>query len=204
MQGFDCRGYVGTLGGSGGRSETQYEGFCRLICHQQGVIALRADAPGVLVVRGELIACQGDRGVAERADLVRGRGGLHDVLLLGVYFCTVSREQQGASGSRATGEGLPRACGELNACRSERLTPWDPRNHGMQTRFDVALAMASQAPAGLIRTGAENSVEVALRLTLTHPVTVVTLVQRFGGTEDQVVAALLHDVLEEEGGAGVV
>lgn len=34
--------------------------------------------------------------------------------------------------------------------------------------------------------------------------TVVTLVQRFGGTEDQVVAALLHDVLEEEGGAGVV
>lgn len=41
-------------------------------------------------------------------------------------------------------------------------------------------------------------------LYLTHPVTVVTLVQRFGGTEDQVVAALLHDVLEEEGGAGVV
>ncbi len=72
----------------------------------------------------------------------------------------------------------------------------------MATRFDVALA--SQASAGLIRKGAENSVEVALRLTLTHPVTVVTLVQRFGGTEDQVVAALLHDVLEEEGGAGVV
>lgn len=74
----------------------------------------------------------------------------------------------------------------------------------MATRFDVALALASQASAGLIRKGAENSVEVALRLTLTHPVTVVTLVQRFGGTEDQVVAALLHDVLEEEGGAGVV
>ena len=35
----------------------------------------------------------------------------------------------------------------------------------MQTRFDVALAMASQAPAGLIRKGAENSVEVAPRLT---------------------------------------
>ena len=74
----------------------------------------------------------------------------------------------------------------------------------MQTRFDVALAMASQAPADQIRNGAENSVEVALRLTLTHPVTVVTLVQRFGGTEDQVVEALLHDVPEEEGGAGVV
>ncbi len=74
----------------------------------------------------------------------------------------------------------------------------------MQMRFDVALALANQASAGLIRKGAENSVEVALRLTLTHPVTVVTLVQRFGGTEDQVVAALLHDVLEEEGGAGVV
>jgi len=74
--------------------------------------------------------------------------------------------------------------------------------------FDVALAlafalaMASQAAAGQIRKGAENSVEVALRLTLTHPVTVVTLVQRFGGTEDQVVAALMHNVLKD--GAGVV
>jgi predicted HD phosphohydrolase len=33
---------------------------------------------------------------------------------------------------------------------------------------------------------------------------VATLVQRFGCTEDQVVEALLHDVPEEEGGAGVV
>lgn len=72
----------------------------------------------------------------------------------------------------------------------------------MQMRFDVALALASQASAGLIRKGAENSVEVALRLTLTHPVTVVTLVQRFGGTEGQVVEALLHNELKD--GAGVV
>lgn len=35
----------------------------------------------------------------------------------------------------------------------------------METRFDVALAMASQAPAGQIRKGAEDSVEVALRFT---------------------------------------
>lgn len=33
--------------------------------------------------------------------------------------------------------------------------------------------------------------------------TVATLVKPFGGTEDQVVAALLHDVFED-GGAGVV
>ena len=60
--------------------------------------------------------------------------------------------------------GLPRAFGELNACRSERLTPWGPRNHGMQTRFDVALAMASQAHACQIRKGAEKLVRVALAL----------------------------------------
>lgn len=75
----------------------------------------------------------------------------------------------------------------------------------MQTRFDVALAMASQAPADQIRKGAENSVEMAPRWPyITHPVTVVTFVQRFGGTEGQVVEALLHDVVKEEGGAGVV
>lgn len=80
----------------------------------------------------------------------------------------------------------------------------------MQTRFDVALAlaMASQAPADQIRKGAENSVEMAPRWPyIIHPVTmltVVTFVQRFGGTEGQVVEALLHDVVKEEGGAGVV
>ena len=71
----------------------------------------------------------------------------------------------------------------------------------MTKRFDVALAMASQAHAGQVRKGTENSVGLAL-LYITHPVTVVTLVQRFGGTEDQVVAALMHNVLKD--GAGVV
>lgn len=71
----------------------------------------------------------------------------------------------------------------------------------MTKRFDVALAMASQAHAGQVRKGTENSVGLAL-LYITHPVTVVTLVQRFGGTEDQVVAALLHNVLKD--GAVVV
>lgn len=78
----------------------------------------------------------------------------------------------------------------------------------MQMRFDVALALAlalaSQASAGLIRKGAENSVEMAPCWPyITHPVTVVTFVQRFGGTEGQLVEALLHDVVKEEGGAGV-
>ena len=73
----------------------------------------------------------------------------------------------------------------------------------METRFDVALAMASQAPADQIRKGAENSVEMAPRWPyITHPVTVVTFVQRFGGTEGQVVEALLHNELND--GAGVV
>lgn len=65
-----------------GQFEARYRHAGLIICHQQDVIALRADAPGVLAVRGELIACPGDRGVAERADLVGVRGEFHDVLLL--------------------------------------------------------------------------------------------------------------------------
>jgi len=68
----------------------------------------------------------------------------------------------------------------------------------MTKRCDTALAMASQAHAGQIRMGTENSRGLALPY-ITHPVAVATLVQRYGGTEEQVIAALLHDVLEDGG-----
>ena len=70
----------------------------------------------------------------------------------------------------------------------------------MTDRFTAALSMAAEAHAGQIRKGTDlaNPHGVALPY-ITHPVAVAALVQRYGGTEDQVLAALLHDVLEDGG-----
>lgn len=64
--------------------------------------------------------------------------------------------------------------------------------------FNRALQLAIEAHAGQVRKGTENAAGLALPY-ITHPVAVAALVQRYGGTEDQVVAALLHDVLEDGG-----
>lgn len=68
----------------------------------------------------------------------------------------------------------------------------------MTDRFNRALQLAIEAHAGQVRKGTENTAGLALPY-ITHPVAVAALVQRYGGTEDQVVAALLHDVLEDGG-----
>lgn len=68
----------------------------------------------------------------------------------------------------------------------------------MTDRFNRALQLAIEAHAGQVRKGAENAAGLALPY-ITHPVAVAALVQRYGGTEDQVIAALLHDVLEDGG-----
>ena len=68
----------------------------------------------------------------------------------------------------------------------------------MTDRFNRALQLAIEAHAGQVRKGTENAVGLALPY-ITHPVAVAALVQRYGGTEDQVIAALLHDVLEDGG-----
>jgi (p)ppGpp synthase/HD superfamily hydrolase len=70
--------------------------------------------------------------------------------------------------------------------------------HLMTQKFDTALSLALQAHAGQIRKGTENALGLPLPY-ITHPVAVATLVQRYGGNEDQVIAALLHDVLEDGG-----
>ena len=66
------------------------------------------------------------------------------------------------------------------------------------TRFNQALAMATQAHGNQIRKGTENTLGMAVPY-ITHPVAVSALVVRHGGTEDQAIAALLHDVLEDGG-----
>lgn len=66
------------------------------------------------------------------------------------------------------------------------------------TRYAAALALATEAHAGQVRKGTENAQGVAVPY-ITHPVAVSSLVVRYGGTEDQAIAALLHDVLEDGG-----
>lgn len=68
----------------------------------------------------------------------------------------------------------------------------------MTDRFNRALQLAIEAHAGQVRKGTENAAGLALPY-ITHPVAVAALVQRYGGTENQVIAALLHDVLEDGG-----
>ena len=68
----------------------------------------------------------------------------------------------------------------------------------MSDRFNAALSLAAQAHAGQIRKGTENSLGLPLPY-ITHPIAVAALVQRYGGNEDQQIAALLHDVLEDGG-----
>ncbi len=66
------------------------------------------------------------------------------------------------------------------------------------TSFNAALAMAAEAHRGQIRKGTHNALGLPLPY-ITHPVAVAALVQRYGGSEEQILAALLHDVLEDGG-----
>lgn len=59
-------------------------------------------------------------------------------------------------------------------------------------RFDQALQLATEAHSGQYRKGTTQPY-------ITHPVAVAALVAYYGGTEDQQIAALLHDVLEDAG-----
>lgn len=59
-------------------------------------------------------------------------------------------------------------------------------------RYSKALALAARAHEGQVRKG--TSIPY-----VTHPVAVSALVAQYGGDEDQQIAALLHDVLEDGG-----
>ena len=67
-----------------------------------------------------------------------------------------------------------------------------------EARFEAALCLAAQAHRGQSRKGTANASGLALPY-ITHPVAVATLVQRHGGDAEQIIAALLHDVLEDGG-----
>lgn len=63
-------------------------------------------------------------------------------------------------------------------------------------KFNLALTLAMDAHDGQIRKGTENELGMPVPY-ITHPVAVAALVVRYDGDEDQVIAALLHDVLED-------
>jgi (p)ppGpp synthase/HD superfamily hydrolase len=64
-------------------------------------------------------------------------------------------------------------------------------------RFERALVFAARKHAGQTRKGSDVPY-------ITHPVAVALLVHAHGGSEDQVVAALLHDTVEDCGGLPVL
>ena len=64
----------------------------------------------------------------------------------------------------------------------------------MTPRYSQALALAAKAHEGQARKGTAIPYIV-------HPVGVAALVAQYGGDEDQQIAALLHDVLEDGGPA---
>jgi len=66
----------------------------------------------------------------------------------------------------------------------------------MNRKFNLALSLAMDAHGEQIRKGTENKVGLPIPY-ITHPVAVAALVVRYGGNEDQVMAGLLHDVLED-------
>lgn len=62
----------------------------------------------------------------------------------------------------------------------------------MTPRFTQAITLAATAHEGQLRKGTAIPY-------ITHPVAVAGLVAQYGGDEDQQIAALLHDVLEDGG-----
>ena len=67
----------------------------------------------------------------------------------------------------------------------------------LSTRFDEALALA----ADLHREQKRNGTEIPY---ISHLMSVCALVLEHGGSEDQAIAALLHDAVEDQGGEPVL
>ena len=71
----------------------------------------------------------------------------------------------------------------------------------LSPRFEDALVMATQLHAGQMRKGTKeqkrNGTEIPY---VSHLLGVSSLVLELGGTEDQAIAGLLHDAVEDQGG----
>jgi (p)ppGpp synthase/HD superfamily hydrolase len=73
------------------------------------------------------------------------------------------------------------------------MSPSDPEPPQLTDRFEAALIMATQLHAGQLRKGTRVPY-------LSHLLGVTALVLEDGGGEDEAIAALLHDAVEDQGG----
>jgi (p)ppGpp synthase/HD superfamily hydrolase len=78
------------------------------------------------------------------------------------------------------------------------LAKFERTGHIVSPRFDSALSMATQAHNGQVRKGAKDEHGYPVPY-ITHPVAVAALVSKYGGSEDQAIAGMLHDVVEDGG-----
>ena len=74
--------------------------------------------------------------------------------------------------------------------------PTDVDNDQLTQRFEDALIYALRLHAGQVRKGSETPY-------FAHLMSVAALVIEDGGDEDEVIAGLLHDAIEDQGGAEV-
>jgi hypothetical protein len=68
-------------------------------------------------------------------------------------------------------------------------------------RIDAAATWIEELFAGAVRKGRKGTPDVPYTL---HLYEVAALVHEYGGDDDQIIAALLHDVVEDKGGADVL
>ena len=71
----------------------------------------------------------------------------------------------------------------------------------LSPRFEAALVMSTQLHAGQMRKGTEEQKQNGTEIPyVSHLLGVSSLVLEYGGSEDQAIAALLHDAVEDQGG----
>jgi (p)ppGpp synthase/HD superfamily hydrolase len=73
------------------------------------------------------------------------------------------------------------------------MSPSDPEPPHLTDRFEAAMIMAARLHAGQLRKGTQVPY-------LSHLLGVTALVLEDGGGEDEAIAALLHDAVEDQGG----
>jgi (p)ppGpp synthase/HD superfamily hydrolase len=73
------------------------------------------------------------------------------------------------------------------------MSPSDSEPPKLTARFEEALIMATRLHAGQLRKGTQTPY-------LSHLLAVTSLVLEDGGGEDEAIAALLHDAVEDQGG----
>lgn len=98
-----------------------------------------------------------------------------------------------SSTARGTGVGPPGRPDDTRGTHVQAVTTTAPRGHQLAGRFAEAVAYAATAHGDQVRKGTDLPY-------VSHLLAVAALVLEHGGSEQQAVAAVLHDVVEDCGG----